>query len=86
MFRQSERFPLGRPRSRSEVHIRQEVIHDTHIVLLGASPEVDAACVAGDVEHRQALQTRQGHGNAITLEEEGRGERVKRGVGGRTEC
>lgn len=38
-----------------------------HIILLGASPEVDAACVAGDVEHSQALQTRQGHGNAVTL-------------------
>lgn len=39
----------------------------THIILLGASPEVDTACIAGDVEHSQALQTRQRHGNAVTL-------------------
>lgn len=51
------------------------MVQNTHIVLLGASPEVDAACVAGDVEHSQALQTGQRHGNAIALQtEEGLGE------------
>lgn len=52
----------------------------THIILLGASPEVDTACIAGDVEHSQALQTRQRHGNTVTLKKDrGRGEEVRKG-------
>lgn len=46
-------------------HIKERV--HTHVILLRAAPEVDAACVAGDVEHGQALQTRQRHGNAVAL-------------------
>lgn len=42
-------------------------LDNTHIVLFGASPEVDTACIAGDVEDSQALQTRQRHGNPVTL-------------------
>lgn len=52
---------------------------NTHIVLLGASPEVNAACVAGDVEHSQALQTGQRHGNAIALQTEEGWERFRMG-------
>lgn len=59
----------------SKLEIWEDVVQNTHIVLLGASPEVDAACVAGDVEHSQALQAGQRHGNAIALQtEEGLGE------------
>lgn len=39
----------------------------THVILFSASPEVDTACIAGDVEHSQALETRQRHGNPVTL-------------------
>lgn len=42
-------------------------LDNTHIVLFGASPEVDTTCIAGDVEDSQALQTRQRHGNPVTL-------------------
>lgn len=41
----------------------------THIVLLGASPEVDAPRVAGDVEHSDALQARQRDGHPVALQE-----------------
>ena len=40
---------------------------NTHIILLGAAPEVDTTCIARYVEHSQALQTRQRHGNTVTL-------------------
>lgn len=50
---------------------------NTHIILLGASPEVDTACIAGDVEHSQALQTRQRHGNTVTLQRERRERKLK---------
>ena len=42
----------------------------SHVVLLGAPPEVDAPRVAGDVEHGQTLETGEGHGHPVTLERE----------------
>lgn len=47
----------------------------THVILLGAAPEVDPTGVAGNVEDGQALQARQGHGNAVALR--GGGERAR---------
>lgn len=43
----------------------------THVILLGAAPEVDPTGVAGDVEDGQALQARQGHGDAVALRGDG---------------
>lgn len=39
----------------------------THVILFGASPEVGAACVAGNVEHSDALQAGEGDVLAIAL-------------------
>lgn len=58
---------------KAKLKIMKDLFRNTHIILLGASPEVDAACVAGDVEHSQALQTRQRHGNTVTLKRDGGG-------------
>lgn len=58
---------------KAKLKILEDLFRNTHIILLGASPEVDAACVAGDVEHSQALQARQRHGNTITLQRDGGG-------------
>lgn len=44
---------------------------ETHTVFLGATPEVDASCVAGNVKHGNALQAGQGNGNPVALEESG---------------
>lgn len=43
----------------------------THVVLLGASPKIDAPGVAGDVEHGDALQAGQRDGHPIALQERG---------------
>lgn len=41
----------------------------THVVLLGAAPEVGAACVAGNVQHSDSLQAGQGDVLAVALAE-----------------
>lgn len=41
----------------------------THVIFFCASPEVDAASIAGDVEHGNPLQTGQGDGHSVTLKE-----------------
>lgn len=43
----------------------------THVILLGAAPEVGAARVAGDVQHGDALQAGQGDVLAVALAERG---------------
>lgn len=43
--------------------------YSTHVVLLGAAPEVGAACVAGNVQDSDSLQAGQGDVLAVALAE-----------------